>query len=329
VDRAHVELGGPVPVALTKAVERVPAETALPGGCVYEPKWDGFRLVAIRRLEGVALWSRQGRDLTPRFPDIARAVLDQLSPGAVVDGEVVIWADDRLDFGLLQRRLVVGLASLPAAVRAHPASFVVFDVLADARRDVRRLPLTQRRRRLERLAAGWAPPMQLCPQTTDRDQALSWMVDYRPAGVEGLVVKAAGGAYLPGRRDWLKVKSRETTEIIVGGVIGSLARPSQVVAGRYRDGQLRVVGRSTPLNRAQAAELAAVLVSAGVEHPWPERIGSGAFGGGRLSVPMVRVAPTAVAEVSADAALTAGVFRHPLRFVRLRPDLSPADVPTI
>jgi len=72
-----------------------------------------------------------------------------------------------------------------------------------------------------------------------------------------------------------------------------------------------------------------VLVPAGGDHPWPERIGSGAFGGGRLSVPMVRVQPAAVAEVSADAALTAGVFRHPLRFVRLRPDLSPADVPTI
>jgi hypothetical protein len=57
-------------------------------------------------------------------------------------------------------------------------------------------------------------------------------------------------------------------------------------------------------------------------------VGTGRFGGGRLSVPLTKVAPTVVAEVSADAALTAGVFRHPLRFVRLRPDLSPADVET-
>ncbi|WP_278246975.1 ATP-dependent DNA ligase [Klenkia brasiliensis] len=316
-------------MALSKAVAEVPAADALPGGCVYEPKWDGFRMVIVREASGTALWSRQGKDLTARFPDIARAATGQLPVGAVVDGEVVIWAGDRLDFGLLQRRLLTGLRGLPALVRANPASFVAFDVLVDAHRNVRRLPLTQRRRRLEGLAAGWSPPMQLCPQTTDRDEAVSWMADFRPAGVEGLVVKAAGGAYLPGRRDWLKVKSRETTEVVVGGVIGSLARPSQLVAGRYRDGELRVVGRSTPLNRAQAAELAAVLVPAGEEHPWPERIGSGAFGGGRLSVPMVRVAPTAVAEVSADAALTAGVFRHPLRFVRLRPDLSPSDVPTL
>lgn len=107
------------------------------------------------------------------------------------------------------------------------------------------------------------------------------MADYRSAGVEGLLVKAVGGAYLPGRRDWLKVKSRETTEVIVGGVIESLERPSQLIAGRYRDGELQVVGRSTPLNRVQSAEVAAALTRAIGEHPWPQRIGTGAFGGGR------------------------------------------------
>jgi len=322
-------VAGPVAVALSKAAERVPAESALPGGCLYEPKWDGFRLVAVCGTGGATLWSRQGKDLTARFPDIARAASGQLQPGSVVDGEVVIWHADRLDFGLLQRRLITGLTGLPALVRAHPASYVAFDVLTDRSRDVRRLPLTQRRRRLERLTAGWSPPLQLCPQTTDRDEALTWMADYRPAGMEGLVLKAAKGAYLPGRRDWIKVKSRETTEVIVGGVIGSVDRPSQLVAGRYADGVLRIVGRTTPLNREQSRELGQVLSPAGHGHPWPERVGTGAFGGGRLSVALTRVTPTAVVEVSADSALTAGVFRHPLRFVRLRPDLSPGDVATI
>ena len=64
-------------------------------------------------------------------------------------------------------------------------------------------------------------------------------------------------------------------------------------------------------------------------HPWPDRIGTGRFGGGRLSVPLTRVAPTVVVEVSADAALQAGVFRHPLRYVRVRPDLQPDDLPPI
>jgi hypothetical protein len=98
------------------------------------------------------------------------------------------------------------------------------------------------------------------------------------------------------------------------------------VAGRYRDGELVVVGRTSPLTPRQAEELAAVLAPAGPDHPWPDRIGTGRFGGGRLSVPMTRVRPDLVVEVSADAALQAGVFRHPLRYVRVRPDLRPEDV---
>lgn len=133
-------LAGPVPVALAKAVEQVPTADSLPGGCAYELKWDGFRLVVVREVDGARLWSRQGKDLTARFHDIARAAAAQLAPGAVVDGKLVIWADDRLDFGLLQRRLVTGLSGLPALVRAHPASFVVFDLLSDAGRDVLTYP---------------------------------------------------------------------------------------------------------------------------------------------------------------------------------------------
>jgi ATP-dependent DNA ligase len=55
------------------------------------------------------------------------------------------------------------------------------------------------------------------------------MVDYRPAGIEGVVVKAAAGAYAPGRRDWIKVKTRETVEVIVGAVTGPLARPRSML----------------------------------------------------------------------------------------------------
>jgi ATP-dependent DNA ligase len=171
--------------------------------------------------------------------------------------------------------------------------------------------------------------MQLSPATADVDEARRWFDDFRPAGVEGLVVKGAGTRYAPGRREWLKVKSWETTEVVAGGVIGPIGAPSQLVAGRYRDGELVVVGRTSPLSPAQSAELAAVLSPAGDVHPWPERIGTGVFGGGRLSVPLTRVAPTAVVEISADAALQAGVFRHPLRFVRVRPDLRPEDLPPI
>ena len=321
------ELAGPVAVELAKPVKAIPPAHALPGGCLYEPKWDGYRLVVVRQGSSTRLWSKQGRDLTDRFPDLAAAALAQVPAGTVVDGEVVIWHGDRLDFGLLQRRLVTAAGRIGALVAAHPASYVAFDLLAAGGTDLRGRKLSRRRAELEELAQRWAPPMQLSPATTDPAEARRWFDDFRPAGVEGLVAKGTGTRYAPGRREWLKVKSWETIEVLAGGVIGPIERPSQLVAGRYRDGELVVVGRTSPLTPRQSAELAAVLGPAGEDHPWPDRIGTGRFGGGRLSVPLTRVDPSVVVEVSADAALQAGVFRHPLRFVRVRGDLRPEDLP--
>ncbi len=321
------DLAGPVAVELARPVRDLPTADALPGGCRYEPKWDGYRLVVVRGATGTRLWSKQGRDLTDRFPDVAAAALAQVPAGTVVDGEVVVWGGERLDFGLLQRRLVTPPTRMAALAAAHPASYVAFDLLAAGGTDQRRRPWRARRAALEELAQRWAPPLQLSPVTADPDEARGWAEDLRPLGVEGLVAKGAATRYAGGRREWLKVKSWETTEVLAGGVLGTLDRPGQLVAGRYRDGELVVVGRTGPLSPAQSAELAAVLSPAGPDHPWPDRIGTGRFGGGRLSVALTRVAPDVVVEVSADAALTAGVFRHPLRFVRVRPDLRPADVP--
>lgn len=320
------ELSGPVAVQLSKPVREIPPAHALPGGCLYEPKWDGYRLVVVRGAAATRVWSKQGRDLTDRFPDVVAAAVAQVPAGTVLDGEVVIWNGSRLDFGLLQQRMSSSPGRIKALVATAPASYVAFDLLAAGGTDLRDLRLMRRRAELEVLAGRWAPPLQLSPATSDPAEARQWFDDFRTAGVEGLVVKGAGTRYAPGRREWLKVKSWETTEVLAGGVIGTIGRPNQLVAGRYRDGELVVVGRSSPLDPQQAAELAAVLTPAGNDHPWPERIGTGRFGGGKLSVALTRVEPTAVVEVSADAALQAGVFRHPLRYVRVRPDLRPGDL---
>ena len=85
---------------------------------------DGYRVAVVRDEAGARLWSRQGKDLTDRFADLARAAVGQLAPGTVIDGEAVIWNGARLDFDLLQRRRVntprkvTGLAAL---VRDRPA----------------------------------------------------------------------------------------------------------------------------------------------------------------------------------------------------------------
>ncbi|MCA1781703.1 MAG: hypothetical protein ABR616_18150 [Dermatophilaceae bacterium] len=75
---------------------------------------------------------------------------------------------------------------------------MVFDVLADQGTDLRRMPLRQRREVLEALALLWRPPLQLTPSTNDEETARKWFVDYRPGGVEGLVVKGAASRYTRG-----------------------------------------------------------------------------------------------------------------------------------
>ncbi|WP_255540313.1 hypothetical protein [Micromonospora sp. 4G55] len=89
---------------LAKPVETVPTGH----GLSYEPKWDGWRALAFRHQDGVYLQSRAGRDLGAYFPDVLEAVNQAVAPGAVLDGELVVWAQERTDFSQLQRRVTAG-----------------------------------------------------------------------------------------------------------------------------------------------------------------------------------------------------------------------------
>lgn len=319
-------LRGPVEVCLARGQDVIPLPGEFAGGCAYELKWDGFRLVAVCRPTGTTLWSRRGTDLTRRFPDVAIALERQVPSGVVLDGEVVVWNGDRLDFDLLSRRLVTGPAEMPALAARWPASYVAFDVLARDTTDLRPRPWTVRREQLVELAATWRPPLQLAPATEDPATAASWFAAYAEAGVEGLVVKPVRSRYTPGRRTWVKVKHRQTYEMIVGGVLGPLQRPDFLVLGRYRDGELIIVARSVRLGDAQAAAMANLLTPPTGIHPWPDHVSGGRFGEPGERLPLTRVEPIVV-EVSADVALHAGFIRHSVRFVRHRPDVHPADVP--
>jgi hypothetical protein len=122
------------------------------------------------------------------------------------------------------------------------------------------------------------------------------------------------------------VKHRDTIEVIVGAVTGSIDRPEVVVCGRYRGSDLEIVGRTVPLNPTQADELAAVLRPAGDRHPWPDEIGAGYWGRGTKKFSVVKVRPLVEAEAAADAAMQGDHYCHLLRFHRVRGDLTPNDV---
>ena len=102
------------------------ASAALPpaGGVLYEPKWDGFRCVVFRDGDEVELGSRNERPLTRYFPEVCRAVKEQLPDRCVVDGEVLIAGTGGLDFDALQQRIHPADSRVRMLAEKTPASFV-------------------------------------------------------------------------------------------------------------------------------------------------------------------------------------------------------------
>ncbi|MFD7161229.1 ATP-dependent DNA ligase [Kribbella sp. NPDC059898] len=323
-------LQGPVDVALAKAAEQIPGPNELPGGSRYEPKWDGFRSTLTRVGDETRLWSRNGTDLTAAFADVAAAAVRQIPEGVVLDGEIVAYVDGRLSFDALQRRLVAGRRTARARATEYPASYVAFDLLAIAGVDLRTQRWTVRRQRLEALASGWRPPLQVTPATDDRAEAELWFETLASMGIEGIVTKGAATRYVGGSRIWIKTRHRDTQEVIVGGVLGPITRPAVVIAGRYDEaGDLVIVGRAGPLSPIQSAQLAAALTPAAPDHPWPDEISAYPWSSRATKQVLTKVDPQVVVEVSADTATQGRHARHLMRYRRIRPDLTPEDLPDL
>ncbi|MFJ4566763.1 hypothetical protein ACIP4U_24240 [Streptomyces caelestis] len=123
------------------------SDPALLPGWAGEPKWDGYRVqLAVYTGGRVLLRSRRGTDMTAAFPEIRAAALAQLPADTGIDGELVVWARDRLAFERLQQRLARRGAAAAQATREWPAHFVAFD-LVQRGGDLTVWPYARRRRR--------------------------------------------------------------------------------------------------------------------------------------------------------------------------------------
>jgi ATP-dependent DNA ligase len=182
-------------------------ERTLPRGTVWrsEPKLDGFRGLLWRAPSGsVHLLSRNLKDLSNAFPELVSAGRD-LPLETLIDGEIVIAdAERQSNFGVLQERL--GRAKRAAAREAlhSPAVLLAFDMVRDAGAELIDQPLRERRRRLEALLGPGRAYLQLVPHTASVQEAEEWL-RFVP-GLEGVVAKRCDGRYVPGQRDWVKVK---------------------------------------------------------------------------------------------------------------------------
>ncbi|MEJ8654739.1 ATP-dependent DNA ligase [Streptomyces sp. MS1.AVA.3] len=319
----------PIEPMLARSLDRLPTPGALPGGVVLEQKVDGYRAIAFVRRGRLFLQTRRGADLTHAFPDLADAAAE-VGKDVVLDGELVVPREGRLDFTVLQDRARRRGSTAAASASANPAYLICFDVLEADDTELLAQSYAERRARLERLFADevLAAPFALCPATPDFDVATSWLDPaWGAAGIEGVVAKGRAQRYRPGERAWIKVRRRDTHEAVVGAVTGGVQRPTTVLLGRYDDrGRLHFIGRSVPLAKRLQSDLAENLAAAAADHPWTGRSFSAGWGSNRL-LDVTLVAPDVVAEFSGDTAVDQGRWRHPVRLLRRREDRQPLDVP--
>ncbi|MGX5183410.1 ATP-dependent DNA ligase [Streptomyces avermitilis] len=304
------------------------AEPVLPPGSAAEPKWDGWRALLSVDAGRIVLRSRKGTDLVPAFPEI-RSASTQLPDATALDGELVVWESGRLAFERLQGRLHRRGAGAARLAEQWPAHFVVFDLLRLRGTDTTRWPYRRRRAALVELFAErpLTAPWTLCPSTTDPDMVREWLT-WTSTGLEGVVFKGLDSRYESSVRGWRKYKARQTEDAIVGAVTGSPVAPRSLLLGRYdASGRLQYIGRSTTLPQAAGRNVGTMLAPASGGHPWTGWTFSAGWGSREvLHVTLVR--PELVVEVGVDVARdSAGRWRHPARWHRPRPDLTPADVP--
>ena len=213
----------------------------------YEPKWDGFRCLAFRDKDEIHLISKSGQPLGRYFPEMIEALAAIKAKQFVVDGELIIANQKRLDFDALLQRIHPAASRIKKLSEQTPATLVVFDLLVNERRKkLVELTLKDRRRELERFAKKFLPGkrsadgarIRLSPCTDDFDLAKRWFK--RMAGpLDGVIAKRLDRPYAAGSRDaMVKIKNLRTADCVVGGFrYGSKTREvASLLLGLYDAG---------------------------------------------------------------------------------------------
>jgi ATP-dependent DNA ligase len=313
---------------------------------IYEPKWDGFRALVFKAGDELFIQSRDLKPLGRYFPELELELRANLPDKCVLDGEIVIAHEGRLDFDAMLLRIH------PAASRVHtlaaekPSSYIAWDLLALGDEDLRALPQHERRERLVAALANAKPPIHLTPATRDKAVAADWFERFEGAGLDGVMAKPDSLGYLPGKRAMLKIKHQRTADCVVAGfrwykggkdtLVGSL------LLGLYDDqGVLHHVGVCAGFKQTVRAELAEQLkpLRDREHHPWRDWADLQAADG--AAAPQRKPGATSrwnrgqdlsweplrlelVCEVSYDH-LQGTRFRHGTHFQRWRADKAPPD----
>lgn len=338
----------PVQPMLAKSVKGIP-DPAKHGGLSFEPKWDGFRAIVFRDGDEVVLASRNTKPLTRYFPEVVEAVKASLPRRCVVDGEIFVAIEDRLEFERLQERIHPADSRVRMLAEKTPAGLVAFDLLAVDDESLTGRPFEERRARLVEALADAAPPVHLTRTTDDPAVATDWFSRFEGAGLDGVVAKPLRAPYQQNARTMLKIKHERTADVVVAGYrLHKTSTPDKpllgsLLLGLYDDqGRLAHIGVSASFTAQRRAELVQELQPLVVtdlsEHPWGDwsewaiapsnRAGADRVPGTQsrwsagkdLSFTPLR--PERVLEVGYDH-MEGSRFRHTAQFKRWRPDRDP------
>lgn len=298
------------------------ARTARPfsrKGWIFELKYDGYRMMAVRQGPRVQLRYRKGSDVTSLYPELTRVLAAFPFEEFVLDGELVALDDSgRPDFQRLQGRAQrISGVDVDALALETPVTLFVFDLLVLAGRDLRSLPLIKRKAFLKRILPSRGP-IRYADHVEEAGKALFEQV--QDQGLEGVIAKRALSAYKAGRSgSWLKMPADQTSDFVVVGYtlpkggrqgfgalhLATFDRGSPMYAGRVG------TGFSDQFLRDFSKELEAIQVAQpqcqgpvprGRQHKW--------------------VKPRYVAHVRYKKRTAEGLLRQP-SFLRLGPDLTP------
>lgn len=310
-------------------------------GLLFEPKWDGFRCLVFRDGDEVTLQSRSGKPLNRYFPEVIANLLATLPDRVVLDGELVVDRNGKLDFDALTERIHPAASRVALLAEQTPARFVAFDILALGDESLLEVPTKARRATLTSTITP-GDGLHITPATGDPAVARQWFTVFEGAGLDGIIGKPADGPYAPNKRTMIKFKHARTADCVVAGMrwhantdpgtaVGSL------MLGLHDDNgvlhHVGVVGAFPVARRKELAEELAPLMAGGErDHPWltgeigqrlPEKVNRWRSG----EQPWVPLRRELVVEVSYDH--TEGRhpvrFRHTAQFVRWRPDREPAS----
>lgn len=301
----------------------------------YEPKWDGFRCLLSRDGDAIAMLSKSGRDLTRYFPEVMAAALALPERRFLLDGELVVPADETFSFDNLLQRIHPAASRIKKLSAETPAIFLAFDLLRSGKRELAAKPLVQRRPELKDFASrcfGEGGLFRLSPATSDAGRAARWLRS-AGGGSDGVIAKRIDLAYQGGNREGMqKIKRHRSADCVIGGfrygekpsagrkVVGS------VLLGLYdADGKLHHVGFSSGIKAAEKPALTDRL-----EAIVAARSFTGNTPGGPSRWSSARssewqpVKLKFVVEVSYDH-FTGGRFRHGTLILRWRPDKKPTQ----